>query len=277
MTRGRVLRRIVRSAGLAALVTVGVTASMLGAATTAGAVVLPRGVKMTLPHSVAPSPDFMSSGDCGVAQPNDSATCNALILRAIANARKTEPLAAIPGSFNLRAFDKLSAVEQIFAIADIERTARGLPPMAGITAQLDAIAAKGASGQTDPSTSLPLHLTTGGKATAYGSNWAEGTANALGADYFWMYDDGLNSPNSSCTKSNAAACWGHRKNVLFDWENSNFCPAGSKINILMGVGEATSKVEFSPSITEIFVNDCGALPTDMVFTWPDVQKLVFGH
>jgi hypothetical protein len=45
----------------------------------------------------------------------------------------------------------------------------------------------------------------------------------------------------------------------------------------MGVAEATSKVDFSPAITEIFVNDCGALPTDMVFTWPDVQRLVFGH
>jgi hypothetical protein len=277
MTRGRVPRRIARSATLAALVTIGVTASTLGAATSAGAVVLPRGVKMTLPHSVAPNPDFMSSGVCGVASPNDTAACNASILRAIANARKTESLAAIPGSFNLTAFDKLSAVEQIFAIADIERTARGLPPMAGITTQLDAIAAKGAAGQKDPTTTLPLRLATGGSATTFGSNWAEGTANALGADYYWMYDDGLNSPNSSCTKSNARACWGHRKNVLFDWENSGFCKSGSKINLLMGVGEATSKVDFSPSITEIFVNDCGALPTDMVFTWPDVQRLVFGH
>jgi hypothetical protein len=92
-----------------------------------------------------------------------------------------------------------------------------------------------------------------------------------------MYDDGLNSPNATCTKSDESSCWGHRENVLYNYENANYCPKGSKINLVMGIGETTSKVSYDPSIAEIYVNDCGALPTDMVFTWTDVQQLVFGH
>jgi hypothetical protein len=30
-------------------------------------------------------------------------------------------------------------------------------------------------------------------------------------------------------------------------------------------------------MAEIFVNDCGATPSDRNFTWQDVQKLVFGR
>jgi hypothetical protein len=92
-----------------------------------------------------------------------------------------------------------------------------------------------------------------------------------------MYDDGTNSPNSDCARASSPGCWGHRKNILANVANAAYCPAGSKISTLMGAAEVTSKVSYSPSIAEIFVNDCGSLPTNKVFTWPDVQKLVFGH
>ncbi len=174
-------------------------------------------------------------------------------------------------------FDKLTPAEQIFAIADIERTARGLPPVAAITRELDEIAAAGASDQADPSTSLPLVLGGGGTSTYYASNWAEGTANGLGADYFWMYDDGPDSRNASCQKSGQPACWGHRDNILGDFANSKYCAKGSHINIVMGAAEVTANVTASPSIAEIFLNDCGALPKDQVFTWAQVKKDVFGH
>ncbi|MGD0085471.1 MAG: hypothetical protein ABSD78_20150, partial [Acidimicrobiales bacterium] len=166
---------------------------------------------------------------------------------------------------------KLTGPEQIFAIANIERTARGLPPILATTVQLDAMAESGATQQGDPSVKLPLRLTHGGLATAYGSNFAEGTANAMGADYYWMYDDGLNSPNTECTTHNTKACWGHRENVLFNYANTAYCPRGSKPTMYMGTAEVTSHVKWSPSITEIFVNDCGAMPSDRNF------KLVFGH
>jgi hypothetical protein len=238
---------------------------------------LHKTVKMTLSKSIPPAPRFLVRGVCGVSGPVDTTSCTKTIVAAIDEARKSEPLNAIPPSFSVTAFNKLTNNEQIFAIADIERTARGLAPIAAITTQLDAIAASGASRQNDPSAHLPLRLTDGGIATAYGSNWAEGTANALGADYYWMYDDGPNSPNSVCHKAGEAGCWGHRENILFNYNNANYCPSGSKITTVMGVAEITTKVAYSPSIAEIFTNDCGALPRDAFFTWPDVQKLVFGH
>lgn len=269
-----------RSLTIAALVALAVTASMLGNSVAAAA---PRAagavgrVKLSLPRSIPPHPAFLTPTVCGDARPNDSAHCNATIIKAIDNARKTEPLAAFPKTFNLAAFDKLSPAEQIFAIADIERTARGLPPMTGLTPQLDAVAASGAVHQTDPSITTPLKLNKGGgTATAWGSNWAGGTANALGADYYWMYDDGLNSPNSACTKSNESACWGHRKNILFNWSNPGFCASGP-INLVMGVAEVTAKVSVPPSIAEIFVNDCGPLPKNLLVTWTQVQALIFSN
>lgn len=233
-------------------------------------------VKMTLPHSVAPAPVFQASGVCGPVGANNSTTCSAMVVKAIDAARKVEPINAIGSNFNLAAFNKLSFAEQLFAIADIERTARGLAPIEGLTTQLDTLASQGAAGQRDPAASLPLSLSGGGFATYYGSNWAEGTANALGADYYWMYDDGTNSPNVACRRAGEAGCWGHRENVLGNYTNTNYCPAGMAINTVMGTAEITSKVAVTPSIAEIFVNDCGKAPT-MYFTWPDVQKLVFGR
>jgi hypothetical protein len=269
--------RIATSLAVAAGLALGVTAPTIGPATLAGGQVIGKhGVKMSLPRSIAPHPVFLRRGVCGASRANDTAACNGAILRAIDRARRSEPLGRLPATFDLAAFDRLSGAEQMFAIADIERTARGLPPMAGMTAQLDAMATTSAVEQIDPSISLPLHLRKGGTATTYGSNFAEGTANALGADYFWMYDDGLHSPNPTCTKSKRTGCWAHRKNVLDDYESSALCPPGSSVHLLMGAAVVTSRVMFSPAVTEIFVNDCGALPSGVVFTWSDVERLVFG-
>jgi hypothetical protein len=257
---------------VALIVTLGITASSLSAS----AAVHPNTFKETLAKSIPPSPAFQVNGACGTSGANDTAACTAMVLKTIDNARKFEPLPNVPGSFSVSGFDALTPGEQLFAIADIERTARGLLPIEGLTLQLHQIALTAARDQNDPSASLPLRLTGGGEAYYYGSNFAEGTAGPIGANYFWMYDDGLNSPNADCTTKHTEGCWGHRKNVLGDYNDANYCPRGSAVNTVMGAAEVTSGVLYTPSITEIFVNDCGALPT-MDFTWPDVQKLVFGH
>jgi hypothetical protein len=233
------------------------------------------GVKMTLPKSVPPSPQFLKAGLCGVRVSTDTATCAEAVIEAIDSARKTEPLNGLPASFSLKAFLKLTYDEQIFAIADIERTARGLPAIEGITTQLDTIAQAAAVAAVDPPVSLPMSLNGGGVATYFGSNWAGATANALGADYFWMYDDGPNSPNADCPKAGAPGCWAHRENVLGAYFDKAYCPASLPVNAVMGVGQFDTKL-FQPSIVELFMNDCGPAPT-MFFTWPDVQRLVFGH
>ena len=233
-------------------------------------------VKMTLPASIPPNPQFLTTTVCGVRGPSDSATCTATVVKAIDAARRVEPVGAIPSTFSVAAFDKLTYAEQAFAIADIERTGRGLPPIQGLTTQLNSIAATAAARQVDPATTLPLRLVGGGVATIYGSNWAEGTANALGADYYWMYDDGLNSPNIDCKRAGEAGCWGHRINVLRNYGAAAYCAPGSQIHLVMGAAEVTTSVSVSPSIAEIFTNDCGAAPT-MYFTWAEVLHLVFGR
>jgi hypothetical protein len=273
MRTGSRLILVAKAVAAALVVTLGVTATSLSSA---GAAVRPSTFKMTLAKSIPPSPVFLVKGVCGTSGPNDTAACTAMVIKTIDNARKSEPLPNVPGSFSVSGFDALSPAEQIFAIADIERTARGLLPIEGLTAQLNGVALTAARDQNDPSIPLPLRLSGGGLAYYYGSNFAEGTADPIGANYFWMYDDGLNSPNADCTTKHTEGCWGHRKNVLGDYNDANYCPRGSAVNTVMGAAEVTSGVLYTPSITEIFVNDCGALPT-MDFTWPDVQKLVFGH
>lgn len=262
----------VTAVGLAA------TGATLAGAAASSAQAAPRvaHVKFSLSKSIAPAPKFLVTGICGLRGPSNSTVCDEAIIKAIDAARRSEPLHGVSSSFRLAAFKKLSYAEQLFTIADIERTARGLAPIAGLTSQLRRLALSAAAGQRDPAASLPLRLAGGGVATYYGSNWAEGTANPLGADYFWMYDDGPNSPNGDCPRAGAAGCWGHRENVLGAYNNRAYCPSGLKINMVMGAGEVTARVAFAPSIAEIFVNDCGSLPS-MYFTWSDVQRLVFGR
>jgi hypothetical protein len=257
------LSKVAKSLAVPAVVALGVTSGSLSSANAA------------VQKSIPPSPSFMTPGMCGYggSGPNNTATCNADIVRALDNARASLGMGGLPGNFSLGAFDALSAPEQIFAIADIERTDRGLPPIAGLTAQLSAVALSGAASSGDPSTDLPLQLSGGGQATEYGANFAEGTANAMGANYFWVYDDGPDSPNADCVGPQYANCWGHRNNILGDY-NSN-CPAGSEVNSVMGAAEVTSGVAYEPGIAEIFTNDCGPLAT-MDFTWGDVQRQVFG-
>jgi hypothetical protein len=257
------LSKVAKSLAVAAVVALGVTSGRLSSANAA------------MQKSIPPNPNFMTPAMCGYggSGPNDTATCNAAIVRALDNARATLGMGGLPGNFSPGGFDALSAPEQIFAIADIERTARGLPPIAGLTAQLNAVALSGAQRSQDPSTNLPLPLSGGGQATDYGSNFAEGTANAMGANYFWMYDDGPGSPNADCTPSNQSGCWGHRDNILGDYTSN--CSAGSEVNAVMGAAEVTSGVAYEPGIAEIFTNDCGPLAA-MDFTWGDVQRQVFG-
>ncbi len=270
----RALAKVVSALGAVALGFGGPTILLR---TTPGAHAEVRGVKMALPRSIQPRPVFLARGVCGVLVANETTSCDRAILKALNAARRSEPLAAISGSFSLAAYAALTPAEQIFAIADIERTSRGLPAMTGLTTQLDAMAAAGVRDQIDPRIELPLRLAGGGMATTFGSNFAEGTANAIGADYFWMYDDGAGSPNASCTSHSRELCWAHRRNILGDYESPRYCAPGAEDHVLMGAAEATSGVALSPAVSEVFVNDCGPLPSDLVFTWSDVLRRVFSQ
>jgi len=259
------LSQVAKSIAATVVVAIGVTAGSLTSATAQA--------HTAMAASIAPNPQFKTTAACGTSGVSDTAVCNTAIIAALNNARKILKMASLPSNFSLTAFDKLNNDEQIFTIANIERTARGLAPIAGITVQLNNLALTAANAQKDPSTHLPLSLTGGGSAYDYGSNLAEGTANGMGANYYWMYDDGLNSPNTECTTKNESSCWGHEDNILFRYNAVPGCSKGP-VSIVMGAAEVTTGGTWPPVITEIFMSDCGAVPT-LYFNWTTAKALVF--
>lgn len=101
----------------------------------------------------------------------------------------------LPGDFY-----SLSTRSQVLAVANAERTSRGLPAFPE-NSTLDQRAQQGAVAGTDP---------TGPSGYGWGANYAGGYTTALAADFGWMYDDGPGSPN-------IGASWGHRDNILVRW------------------------------------------------------------
>jgi hypothetical protein len=218
-------------------------------------------------RSLPPSPDFMAARSC--ASSGNGRACNREVLKAIAHARKV--LEKIGGmSFSLAAYLKLTAAEQLFVTADLERTERGLPPATVLSRSLDRIAEVGARHDEDPPLNqVPTRLPGGGQVVGLGGNWAGGWVNALAADYGWMYDDGLNSPNEDCTKQDQSGCWGHRDNILGTFSSKAACGGGASA-LAMGAGYAARH----KSLTELFAGVCGPAPTDVVLTWARAKSLL---
>jgi hypothetical protein len=215
-------------------------------------------------ESLAPDPNFTNDGECRSGALDESESCNADVVKAIDKARSAlESMTSL--SLNLSAYDAMSSPEQLFVITDLERTDRGLAPLAGLTTQLDNVAQTGAANGTDPELSSST-LTGGATVTSWASIWAGGTSNPLGSDYYWMYDDGLGSPNGSCTPSSSAGCWGHRNAIL-----GTFATCG-QAEQYMGTGESSTGSSYGPSFAAIIVGACGPTPTDVVLTWAQAQQ-----
>ena len=105
-------------------------------------------------------------------------------------------------------FATLSVADQLLAITDVERVARGRRPVKGLTAKENALARAGAKHDRDPGFPTPFPGTSGG------ANWAGAGTSALLDDFYWMYDDGPGSQNGDCTAAEQSGCWGHRHNVI---------------------------------------------------------------
>jgi hypothetical protein len=200
------------------------------------------------PANVVPAPNYdrcTASGFCSAGPPCytpdfapafASPACEQDELAAIDRARAKEGVGPmyLPSDF-----DSLSGDEQLLVVIDLERVGRGLPPFAGIVASLDSIAQRGTqvSGQPagafeDPTFPFGFSVDSG-SAFAYrchSNGWGSGACDGSGypgaslaagelisvldADYHWMYDDGYGGPNVDCMTPTAAACWGHRDNIL---------------------------------------------------------------
>jgi hypothetical protein len=175
-----------------------------------------------------PSP--ATSEDCAAAP--GGAACNASALADINLARAAEGVGpmVLPASFA-----SLTIPQQLMVVANLERVGRGLAPALGLSANLDSTATGAATQDADP---LPSQF----NGDALTSNWAGGTGSALLADFLWMYDDGPGSGNEDCQQAGDSGCWGHRRDILYAFDDPVVMGAAEVDNTAMGA-----------SITEVFV------------------------
>jgi hypothetical protein len=100
----------------------------------------------------------------------------------------------------------------LFILVNLDRIQYGLPPIPGMTAQLDHDAlVSGVWRVDDPH---PSH-TTG--LTVWWPGWAGAFHNAPMAYETWVWNDGLGATNPRCTRSDHSRCWGHRLSVLWEY------------------------------------------------------------
>jgi hypothetical protein len=119
-------------------------------------------------------------------------------------------------------FVSLSQAQQMFILTNLDRVQYGLTPIPGLTAELNKdVLTTGVQAGMDP---LPPD---GVWSEGWTANWAAGYANDVLAYEGWMYDDGLGGPNIDCTPSDQSGCWGHRHNVLWEFDPSAVLAMGA--------------------------------------------------
>lgn len=184
-----------------------------------------------------------------------SASCTAAAVAAIDRARRSEHVAALVLP---RDWAALSVPEQLFVIADLERVARGVPPLTGLVPALDAAATAGARADADP-----LYPLSAAQPGPEASNWAGGQYSALIADYAWMYQDGWGpgNGNGDCSGPGARGCWGHRDDIL------GAATGTSCGDCLMGAGFVARTGSLGTSYAEIFLRPAPHSDLKPTFTW----------
>jgi hypothetical protein len=178
-----------------ALLTLALAAVPAGAAT-------PNAPLANMPIGALPA-------SCAVAPAG--AACTDGVVSALDSARERLGLGAYPLPAN---FAALPGARQIFILANLDRIAYGLSPIAGIAPALGASALAGVRTDADPN---PSGLLASLPRYAWTANWAGGWPNAPYAYYEWMYDDGYGGAETSnvdCTAAQASGCWDHRRNLL---------------------------------------------------------------
>jgi hypothetical protein len=237
--------------------------------------------------NIAPNPDFLAPGQCtfangvwGCENPcvvgtasalswpgyTNGVACTNYILSAINNARSDEGVRPMVLPSN---WFSLSTPEQLFVIADLERTARGLPPYVGLNAALNADAQHAAATNADPSVAAGFAMANDAQGFAgFGGAWSGGF-NVLAADYIWMYDDtwggsAAKTSNIACTSAGAAGCWAHRDELLGSDPGYNQGVGLGCTNCEMGAGFATPSGK--GSFTDVIEIPKGT-PPPMSFTW----------
>lgn len=185
--------------------------------------------------------------------------CQAEALKVLNAARAGEslPPMTLPGNFWSLPYD-----EQQFILVDEERVSRNLPPIAGLTAQADGYAQKGAVAQSDPTGPT--------SADSWASNWAGGTSTVVD-DFLYMYDDGYASDlngaggNADCVPGNTSGCWGHRENILTQWDTNAY--AGDTVE--MGAACVPWSSHGYPTLSCAMIFIATSNPQPYTYTWAD--------
>jgi hypothetical protein len=199
-------------------------------------------------RAIAANPEFGRS--CVGDAVDNSAACQAATLQAIDNARAAEGVGALVLPTN---YASLTAAEQLFMVTDIERVDRGLSPITGLNAALDASASDAAASSTDP---LPP---AGYPYRTAGGIFAAGQSNVLAAVYDWMYFDGFGGDNYDCTTSITSGCWVHRNVMLGTYGSPSSMGAAERSVSLGGT--------MAPDYTAVFVGDPSGPQPQYSFTW----------
>jgi hypothetical protein len=215
--------------------------AMIAAAVACLGVLAPAASHATTPNPLAnpvsdtvPSNAFIKACYAMGTSKSANEVCDKAALVGFDKVRAAEGLGpmTLPGDFA-----QLTVPVQLLTISNIERVDRGLTAIKGLSARLNTYAQAGANTDDDPGFPQPL---TG----AAGSNWSGLGNSALLDDFFWMYDDGLGSPNGACTATDPSGCWGHRDNIIGSF--------GAPIFMGAAVAYRTSR---GTSMTEEYVGD----------------------
>ena len=207
-----------------------------GAPAAAGAAIVPP---QNPGANISPAPGY--SGPCGgLSAPNPYCPSGLTLLYGDRQAEGLSPM-SLPSNY-----PSLTPPEQLFVLTDLERIDRGLPPITGLAANLNAYAQAGANAHTDP----PFPPYGNVRSATYSSTGSLGDSLAM-----WMYDDGPGGTNVDCPASGGGGCWAHRDIIL----GSYAAPA------LMGVG-------YGPSTTQLFVG--GDTVDTPYFTWAQEAPLL---
>jgi hypothetical protein len=182
--------------------------------------------------NISPAPGYF--GPCGsLAAPNPLCPSGLTTIYGDRQAEGVSPM-SLPSNY-----PSLTPPEQLFVLTNLERIDRGVPPISGLSANLDAYAQAGANAGSDPG--FPPTATSGG--STYASTSSIGTALAM-----WMYDDGPGGTNVGCPPSGGGQCWDHRDIILGSYASPS----------LMGVG-------YGNGTTQLFVG--GDTVDAPYFTW----------
>jgi hypothetical protein len=157
-----------------------------------------------------------------------------------------------------RGFVSLAPARQYLILANLDRVAYSLPPIAGLSGALDTVAEQGATARADPNPWPLLLALHNQRMLGFASNWAGGQPNALLAYYGWMYDDGYRSGNLDCPSPSAAGCWGHRQDILHAF------PKGAKLS--MGAAVVRRARSYALTIVET-----STVPWRYVYTWAQAK------